>query len=132
MKRLIILLLIVGCEDDGEPDYDFIGTWQYCCYQDSNGNIIDGFGTHSQSNDFLFWTFNQDGTLYEHGFVAGEEGTREFIWITKNNSLDSLLQTKSDEQENTELRCKVESYEIIEDSLKIEYCGFNLQIYLKQ
>ena len=125
MKRLIILLLIVGCEDEGEPDYDFIGTWQYCCYQGSNGNIIE-------SPHNITWTFNQDGTLYEHGFVAGEEGTREFIWITKNNSLDSLLQTKSDEQDDTELRCKVEFYEIIEDSLKIEYGGANLKIYLKQ
>ena len=92
---------------------------------DDNGNIIE-------SSHNITWTFNQDGTLYEHGFVAGEEGTREFIWITKNNSLDSLLQTKSDEQDDTELRCKVEFYEIIEDSLKIEYCGFNLKIYLKQ
>ena len=115
IRRLIILLLIVGCGDDGEVSYDFIGSWELCC--------VDSYAV---------LTFNKDGTASEIG-GGYEDYDWKFYWRTKdNNSLDSLISYERDGVESNELQWKVEFYQIIQDSLHIEYGGFPIRTFIKQ
>ena len=62
IRRLIILLLIVGCGDDGEVSYDFIGSWELCC--------VDSYAV---------LTFNKDGTAHRWAYFNGHPDLRRIL-----------------------------------------------------
>ena len=92
IRRLIILLLIVGCDNPTESSVNpIIGTWKETFTTNTIQDYHQGSNTETITNNDIIatYTFNQDGT-----YIYGEmEGT----WITNSNTITLESSGNSDE-----------------------------------
>ena len=114
IRRLIILLLIVGCDNNstGSNINPIVGIWEWV----STTNTIQDYhqGSNSETitnNDIIVtYTFNQDGT-YNYGEMEG-------TWTTNSNTLILLSNGDSNEYD----------YSINNNTLLISYTS-TIEIY---
>ena len=91
IRRLIILLLIVGCDNSTEPeDHPLVGVWVF-----SESSINIGGEITTTSADNLNWEtliFNSDGSFSYEQMIDGETDTGNGTWSTNGNKMTFIVE----------------------------------------
>ena len=92
-KLLLIILLIVGCEETTEPEDDIhplVGVWNMTSLSFATGGATT---TIDASDEFsIVLIFNEDGTFSNQGVMEGESHSESGTWSTSGNKLTVITE----------------------------------------
>ena len=119
IRRLTILLLIVGCEEDApiERDMNLVGTWQWfeSIYHTTNDHASEE-KIDTNDGDITFhyvYKFFRDGT-FTYSIPGGIEGT----WTTSSNTI-----TFAKVNQDPIYGYRAETYSITDDDEYLTFLG---------